>query len=81
MSVDFSGVNATIDYAGIEPGTPLTVGAGYQLNVTVPAGTASGMNYLDIGATGTLTVKLYRCYQLCLPPRTVARGWRAIHQP
>jgi uncharacterized protein (TIGR03437 family) len=82
MSVDFSGVQATIDYAGIEPGTPLTVGAGYQLNVTVPAGTASGMNYLDIGGLGSYNGEALICVTSCAgSPRTVARGWRAIHQP
>jgi uncharacterized protein (TIGR03437 family) len=48
MQVDFSGVIGTIDYAGIEPGTPLPAGGGYQMNVTVPSGTRSGPNYLGI---------------------------------
>lgn len=65
MSVDFSGVAGTIDYAGIEPGTPLAVGAGYQMNVTVPSGTSSGLNYLDIGGLGSYNGEALICVTSC----------------
>ncbi len=65
MSVDFSGVTGTIDYAGIEPGTPLAVGAGYQMNVTVPSGTSSGLNYLDIGGLGSYNGEALICVTSC----------------
>jgi uncharacterized protein (TIGR03437 family) len=65
MSVDFSGVAGTIDYAGIEPGTPLAVGAGYQLNVTVPSGTSSGLNYLSIGALDSYNGEALICITSC----------------
>lgn len=65
MSVDFSGVTGTIDYAGIEPGTPLAVGAGYQMNVTVPSGTSSGLNYLDIGGLDSYNREALICVTSC----------------
>ncbi len=65
MSVAFSGVTGTIDYAGIEPGTPLALGAGYQMNVTVPGGTGSGLNYLDIGALGSYNGEALICVTSC----------------
>jgi uncharacterized protein (TIGR03437 family) len=65
MSVDFSGVTGTIDYAGIEPGVPVTVGAGYQMNVTVPSGTSSGLNYLDIGGPGSYNGEALICVTSC----------------
>jgi uncharacterized protein (TIGR03437 family) len=65
MSVDFSGVTGTIDYAGIEPGTPLAVGAGYQMNVTVPSGTSSGLNYLDIGGLDSYNGEALICVTSC----------------
>ncbi len=65
MSVDFSGVTGAIDYAGIEPGTPLAVGAGYQMNVTVPSGTSSGLNYLDIGGLGSYNGEALICVTSC----------------
>jgi uncharacterized protein (TIGR03437 family) len=65
MSVDFSGVKATIDYAGIEPGTPLAVGAGYQMNVTVPSGTGSGLIDLDIAGPGTYNQETHICVTSC----------------
>jgi uncharacterized protein (TIGR03437 family) len=65
VSVDFSGVTGTIDYAGIEPGTPLAVGAGYQMNVTVPSGTSSGLNYLDIGGLGSYNGEARICVTSC----------------
>jgi len=68
MSVDFSGVTATIDYAGIEPGTPLAVGAGYQMNVTVPSGANSGFNYLDIGGLNSYNGEALICVTSCGDP-------------
>jgi uncharacterized protein (TIGR03437 family) len=65
MSVAFSGVAGTIDYAGIEPGTPLALGAGYQMNVTVPSGTSSGLNYLDIGGLGSYNGEALICVTSC----------------
>ena len=65
MSVDFSGVTGTIDYAGIEPGTPLAVGAGYQMNVTVPSGTSSGLNYLGIGGLDSYNDEALICVTSC----------------
>ena len=65
LSVDFSGVTGTIDYAGIEPGTPLPVGAGYQMNVTVPSGTTSGLNYLDIGGLDSYNSEAVICVTIC----------------
>ena len=65
MSVDFSGVTGTIDYAGIEPGTPLAVGAGYQMNVTVPGGTSSGLNYLSIGGLNSYNGEALICVTSC----------------
>jgi uncharacterized protein (TIGR03437 family) len=65
MSVDFSGVPGTIDYAGIEPGTPLTVGAAYQMNVTVPSGASSGLNYLDIGGLNVYNHEAPICVTSC----------------
>jgi uncharacterized protein (TIGR03437 family) len=66
MSVAFSGVAGTIDYAGIEPGTPLALGAGYQMNVTVPSGTRSGLNYLDIGGLGSSNGEALLCVTTCV---------------
>jgi hypothetical protein len=65
MSVDFSGVTGAIDYAGIEPGTPLAVGAGYQMNVTVPGGTRSGLLYLDIGGLNSYNGEALICVISC----------------
>jgi uncharacterized protein (TIGR03437 family) len=65
VTVDFSGVTGAIDYAGIEPGTPLAVGAGYQMNVTVPSGTSSGLNYLDIGGFGSYNGEALICVTSC----------------
>jgi uncharacterized protein (TIGR03437 family) len=65
MSVDFSGVAGTIDYAGIEPGTPLAVGAGYQMNVSVPSGTSSGLNYLDVGGLESYNSEALICVTSC----------------
>jgi uncharacterized protein (TIGR03437 family) len=66
MSVAFSGVTGTIDYAGIEPGTPLALGAGYQMNVTVPSGTSSGLNDLDIGGLGSYNGEALICVTSCV---------------
>ena len=81
ISVDFSGVTGTIDYAGIEPGTPLTVGAGYQVNVTVPSGTTSGMNYLGIGGLGSYNDEVLICVTSCAGCRepSPAAGERYIN--
>jgi uncharacterized protein (TIGR03437 family) len=65
MSVDFSGVPGTIDYAGIEPGTPLAVGAGYQINVTVPRGASTGLNYLAIGGLASYNGEALICVTDC----------------
>jgi uncharacterized protein (TIGR03437 family) len=65
MSVNFSGVKGTIDYAGIEPGTPLAVGAGYQMNVTVPSGTSSGLIYLDIAGLNSSNGEALICVTSC----------------
>ncbi len=65
MSGDFSGVTGTIDYAGIEPGTPLAVGAGYQMNVTVPGGTSSGLLYLNIGGLASYNGEALICVTSC----------------
>jgi uncharacterized protein (TIGR03437 family) len=65
MSVGFSGVAATIDYAGIEPGTPLAVGAGYQMNVTVPSGASPGWNYLGIGVPSCFNYEVLICVTSC----------------
>jgi uncharacterized protein (TIGR03437 family) len=79
LLVDFGGVKATIDYAGIEPGTPLAVGAGYQMNVTVPSGTTSGMIYLDLGGPGTYNGEARICVTSCTDSslRTSVRSRRA----
>ncbi len=76
MLVAFSGVTGTIDYAGIEPGTPLALGAGYQINVTVPSGTRSGMNYLDIGGLGSSNGEALICITSCADssPRSRVRS-------
>ena len=78
LLVDFCGVHGTIDYAGIEPGTPLAVGAGYQMNVTVPSGTSSGLNYLDVGGLGTYNGGTHICVTSCsdssLQSRARSRG-------
>jgi uncharacterized protein (TIGR03437 family) len=65
MSVDFSGVTGGIDYAGIEPGTPLAAGGGYQMNVTVPSGTSSGLNYLGIGGLYSYNGEALICVTSC----------------
>ena len=65
ISVGFSGVAATIDYAGIEPGTPLAVGAGYQMNVTVPSGANPGWNYLGIGVPSCFNYEVLICVTRC----------------
>ncbi len=65
MSFAFSGVTGTIDYAGIEPGTSLAVGAGYQMNVTVPSGTNSGLNYLGIGGLASYNNEALICVTSC----------------
>ncbi len=65
ISVDFSGVTGTIDYAGIEPGTPVTIGAGYQMNVRVPNGTSSGLNSLGIQGLGSYNGEAVVCVTSC----------------
>jgi uncharacterized protein (TIGR03437 family) len=65
MSVAFSGVTGAIEYAGIEPETPLALGAGYQMNVTVPSGTPPGLNYLDIGGLGSYNGEALICVTSC----------------
>jgi uncharacterized protein (TIGR03437 family) len=79
MSVDFNGVAGAIDYAGIEPGTPLAVGAGYQMNVTVPSGTSSGLNYLGIGGLESYNGEALICVTSCVDAslRSGVRGRRA----
>ena len=81
LSVDFSGVTATIDYAGIEPGTPLAVGAGYQMNVTVPSGTISGLNYLSIGGVASYNGEALICVTSCADAslRSRVRGRQAYN--
>jgi uncharacterized protein (TIGR03437 family) len=74
MSAAFSGVTGTIDYAGIEPGTPLAVGAGYQMNVTVPSGTSSGLNYLDIGGLYSNNGEALICVTSCVDSSLQSRG-------
>jgi uncharacterized protein (TIGR03437 family) len=85
ISVDFSGVTGTIDYAGIEPGTPLTLGAGYQMNVTVPSGTSSGLNYLGIGGLGSYNDEVLICVTFCadssLDQRSIDPPAREAHHP
>jgi uncharacterized protein (TIGR03437 family) len=80
MSVDFSGLAGTIDYAGIEPGTPLAAGAGYQMNVTVPSGTRSGLIYLDIGGLDSYNGEALICVTSCADSslQSSVRGQRAI---
>jgi uncharacterized protein (TIGR03437 family) len=73
MSVDFSGVAGAIDYAGIEPGTPLAVGAGYQLNVTVPDGVNSGMNHLGIGGLESYNQEARVCVTSCADSSLLSR--------
>ena len=68
VSVDFSGVTGAIDYAGIEPGTPLAVGAGYLMNVTVPSGASSGLDSLDIGGPGSFNGEALICVTSCADP-------------
>ena len=72
-----------IDYAGIEPGTPLAVGAGYQMNVTVPSGTGSGLLYLDIGGPGTYNGETHICVTSCADSsiRRTVRSRRAKTTP
>jgi uncharacterized protein (TIGR03437 family) len=76
LSVDFSGVTGAIDYAGIEPGTPLAAGAGYQMNVTVPSGTSSGMNYLDIGGPNSYNGEALICVTTCADSSPRSRDHR-----
>jgi len=66
LSVTFSNVTATIDYAGIEPGTSLAVGAGYQINATVPSGTSSGLVYLGIGGLNSYNGEALICVTSCV---------------
>jgi uncharacterized protein (TIGR03437 family) len=73
ISVDFSGVTGTIQYAGIEPGTPLAVGAGYQMNVTVPSGTSPGMNSLDIGGLASYNSEALICVTSCADSSPASR--------
>jgi len=80
MEVDFSGVTAAINYAGIEPGTPLAVGAGYQLNVTVPNGASPGLNYLDIVGLGSFNGEVLICVTLCAESGSDALAPKA-HRP
>jgi uncharacterized protein (TIGR03437 family) len=65
VSAYFSNVTASIDYAGIEPGTPVAVGAGYQMNVTVPSGTSAGINYLGIGGLDSYNGEALVCVTSC----------------
>ncbi len=65
LGVTFSNVTATIDYAGIEPGTSLAIGAGYQMNVTVPSGTSSGLIYLAIGGLNAYNGEALICVTSC----------------
>jgi hypothetical protein len=65
ISVDFANATGTVDYAGIEPGTSLAVGAGYQMNVTVPSGTGSGMIYLSIGGLDSYNGEALICVTSC----------------
>jgi uncharacterized protein (TIGR03437 family) len=65
LQVVFSGVTGAINYAGIEPGTPLTLGALYQMNVTVPSGTPSGLNYLAIGGSASYSEQAVICVTSC----------------
>jgi len=65
IGADFSGVKGTLDYAGIEPGTPQAVGAGYQMNVTVPNGASAGMNYLNIGGPSSYNGEALICITRC----------------
>jgi uncharacterized protein (TIGR03437 family) len=80
MSIDFSGVTGTIDYAGIEPGTPLALGAGYQMNVTVPSGTSSGLNYLGIGGLASYNDEALICVTSCADSSLDQRGIDALAQ-
>lgn len=65
LSVTLSNVTGILDYAGIEPGTPLTLGAGYQINVTVPSGTSSGLSYLGIGGLNSYNGEALICVTSC----------------
>src|ERR1700677_5174769 len=78
LAVNFGGVQGTVDYAGIEPGPPLAVGAGYQMNVTVPSGTSSGMNYLNISGLGSYYGEALICVTSCADSslRSGVRGRR-----
>lgn len=52
ISVDFGGISATsIPYAGL---TPTAIGL-YQINVQIPAGTATGDIFLDVGGPDSYT--------------------------
>jgi uncharacterized protein (TIGR03437 family) len=74
ISIDLDGTYACgtsyypcsgIEYAGIEPGTPTSVGGGYQMNFTVPTGTSSGLNYLDIGGSDSYNSEAVICVVSC----------------
>jgi len=80
VSVDFSGVTGTVDYAGIEPGTSLAVGAGYQMNVTVPSGTRSGLNFLDIGGLDSYNGEARICVTSCADDPSL-RSSRRVFPP
>jgi uncharacterized protein (TIGR03437 family) len=75
VSVDFSGVTGTIDYAGIEPGAPLAVGAGYQMNVTVPSGTRSGLNSLDVAGLDSYNDEARICVTNCVDSSLRSGVW------
>jgi uncharacterized protein (TIGR03437 family) len=79
ISVDFANATGTVDYAGIEPGTSLAVGAGYQMNVTVPSGTGSGLIYLSIGGLDSYNGEALICVTSCTDSslRSGARSRRA----
>jgi uncharacterized protein (TIGR03437 family) len=79
MSVDFSGVTGTIEYAGIEPGTPLAAGGGYQMNVTVPSETSPGLNDLNIGGLYSYNGEAVICVTSCADSsrQSRVRGGRA----
>jgi uncharacterized protein (TIGR03437 family) len=81
VSVDFSGVTGTVDYAGIEPGTSLAVGAGYQMNVTVPSGTRSGLNFLDIGGLDSYNGEARICVTSCADDPSLRSGGRSAARP
>src|SRR5580700_6935989 len=88
ISVNFGNATGIIDYAGIEPGTPLAVGAGYQMNVTVPGGTTPGMNYLGIGGLDSYNGEAQICIISCTDsslratvPNQRAKTTRSVVRP